>query len=65
MAHNHENCVANGVELCYEGMVFGPCDWAECPNDECEIVGHCECLCHSGRECGCGHTWPRMEKQDV
>lgn len=64
MAHNHETCGGTGKGFCYEGLLLGPC-YEDCPNDECEVVGHCDCLCHSGKECGCGHVWPRMEKQNV
>ena len=54
MAHNHENCKEYG---CEGGMIFGPCS-EECPADDCTVVGHCECKCHSGKTCGCGFKWP-------
>jgi len=60
MTHNHENCK---VYLCYGGYLMGYCDYEECDNPDCVVIGHCECLCHSGKTCGCGLTWPRMEKQ--
>jgi hypothetical protein len=70
MAHNHENCLAPqwGV-VCTSGHVTGYCsdeypdaDWA-CDNEYCADYGHCRCLCHSGKTCGCGYSWPRMYKR--
>lgn len=67
MAHTHDNCTnpTYGI-VCTEGRITGYCESEEpygCDNEYCSDFGHCECLCHSGKTCGCGHhTWPRMEK---
>ena len=55
MAHNHENCTT--VYGCEDGMIFGPCS-EDCPSDDCAIVGHCDCKCHTNKTCGCGFKWP-------
>lgn len=59
MSHEHETCAR---PECSEGMIFGPC-YEECPSEDCTVVGHCDCKCHSGKVCACGHTWPKMPKQ--
>lgn len=67
MSHEHESCTnpkgGDVGSVCNEGMLLGYCDWPECPNPDCMVIGHCDCKCHSGKTCGCGHTWPRMDKQ--
>lgn len=59
MSHQHESCT---VYNCDAGMILGPCS-EDCPVDDCTVVSHCPCLCHSGKTCLCGHTWPRMPAQ--
>lgn len=61
MAHTHEDCPTYG---CMEGMLFGPCG-EDCPVDDCMIVGHCDCNCHSNKTCDCGYHWDRMEKTNA
>jgi hypothetical protein len=60
VAHTHENCPK---DLCVMGAVYGPCSWEYCPNDDCQVVGHCACKCHSGKLCDCGYRWPRMNPE--
>jgi hypothetical protein len=63
MAHNHENCTTpQWGSVCNTGITSSYCDYEGCGDEYCVDTGHCECLCHSGKTCGCGHTWPRMEK---
>lgn len=47
------------------GIVFTYCDYEDCHNEWCSDIGHCECLCHSGKGCDCGYDWPRMEKKSA
>ncbi|WP_436747586.1 hypothetical protein [Streptomyces sp. URMC 129] len=37
------------------------CEYEGCGDEYCLDVGHCACLCHSGKTCPCGHRWPRQE----
>jgi hypothetical protein len=62
MAHNHDNCTNPTGAVCTSGVVSDYCDFETCDNEYCSELGHCECLCHSGKTCGCGHQWPRMVK---
>lgn len=66
MAHNHESCNAHyWGATCTSGVVTSTCGYETCDNEYCSDIGHCECLCHSGKTCGCGHTWPRMAKSST
>lgn len=58
MSHQHDSCPKDG---CVGGTIWGPCSWEDCPNDDCEVIAHCSCKCHSGKVCGCMYVWPRME----
>lgn len=51
-SHSHENC-----RNCSLGQVYDYCDYEDCRNDQCVLVGHCGCGCHTGRTCGCGYKW--------
>jgi hypothetical protein len=62
MAHNHDNCTNPTGAVCTSGVVSDYCDFETCDNEYCSELGHCECLCHSGKTCGCGHQWPKMTK---
>ena len=67
MAHRHESCdnPSHGM-VCTEGRITDYCYSEapyECFDEYCSDLGHCACLCHSGKTCGCGYSWPRMEKR--
>lgn len=59
MAHNHDTCPRPG---CNTGVLWDYCDYEDCNDPTCTEVGHCDCLCHSGKTCPCGrHSWQRMQ----
>jgi hypothetical protein len=62
-AHTHDHCTRpTAGNMCDGGRLRGSCEYEDCTSPDCEDLGHCECLCHSGKTCGCGrHSWPRME----
>lgn len=62
MSHRHDTCPKPTYgNTCLSGILLGDCEYEPCDNPECEQVGHCECLCHSGKTCNCGYQWPRQE----
>lgn len=60
-SHNHENCPLEW-QHCNKGILTDYCYDDNCHNEYCVDLGHCECNCHSGKTCGCGYQWDRMEK---
>ena len=61
MSHSHKNCKSQWG-TCEEGMLTDYCGHEDCFNPYCSDRGHCPCKCHSGKTCGCGYQWDRMEK---
>lgn len=62
MSHSHKNCTID-YYVCTEGQLTSYCEDDNCYNEFCMDYGHCKCKCHSGKKCGCGYQWERMEKQ--
>lgn len=57
MAHEHDTC-----PRCIGGVLYEQCSSEYCYDEGCTEVGHCECLCHSGKSCPCGrHSWPKVQ----
>jgi hypothetical protein len=57
-AHSHINCkTPQPGGLCNDGVLTDACGDKHCYNEYCAYRGHCECKCHSGKTCSCGHTW--------
>ena len=56
MPHQHETCSRYN---CNRGVILSHCDADDCNNPDC-MSTHCDCKCHAGKTCDCGHAWPRM-----
>lgn len=58
--HTHDDCTYPQYgDACTSGMLTGVCEYEECSNEYCVNLGHCNCKCHSGKTCYCGHMWEK------
>ncbi|MEU8136077.1 hypothetical protein [Streptodolium elevatio] len=62
MTHDHDDCPTPTYGArCTSGVVYGYCGADVCTEPDCVDIGHCECACHHGQTCGCGHVWPASD----